>query len=170
MIESSAEELLDLVRQEKLDMAIVDNTNRDRSLHFRKLCQRNFYAALPADHPLANNEYVLPQQLSHEPQVVFHDAMESAFSQWASGVNADERVLSIVNTARSALDLVEAGVGICLLSEDCLEDRQGLRFAKIRNWHQALYMCILYDKWLEPPVWEFVERLVKMIRSLPAKE
>ena len=96
--------------------------------------------------------------------------MESAFSQWASGVNADERVLSIVNTARSALDLVEAGVGICLLSEDCLEDRQGLRFAKIRNWHQALYMCILYDKWLEPPVWEFVERLVKMIRSLPAKE
>ena len=166
MIESSAEELLDLVRQEKLDMAIVDNTNRDRSLHFRKLCQRNFYAAMPADHPLANNEYVLPQQLSHEPQVVFHDAMESAFSQWASGVNADERVLSIVNTARSALDLVEAGVGICLLSEDCLEDRPELRFVKIRNWHQALYMCILYDKWLEPPVWGFVESLVKVLRSM----
>ena len=35
LTESSAEELMDLVRQEKLDMAIVDTTNRDRSLHFR---------------------------------------------------------------------------------------------------------------------------------------
>ena len=25
-------------------------------------------------------------------------------------------------------------------------------------------MCILYDKWLEPPVWELVERLVSAIR------
>ena len=40
--ESSAEDLMDLVRQEKLDMAIVDSTNRDRSLHFRKLGQQNF--------------------------------------------------------------------------------------------------------------------------------
>ena len=25
-------------------------------------------------------------------------------------------------------------------------------------------MCILYDKWLEPPVWTFVEQLVGAIR------
>ncbi len=53
LVESSAEDLMDLVRQEKLDMAIVDTTNRDRSLHFRKLCQRDFCAAMPANHPLA---------------------------------------------------------------------------------------------------------------------
>ena len=33
------------------------------------------------------------------------------------------------------------------------------------NWHQALYMCILYDKWLEPPIWDLVEILVKEIRK-----
>ena len=38
IMESSAQDLMDMVRQEKLDMAIVDTTNRDRSLHFRKLC------------------------------------------------------------------------------------------------------------------------------------
>jgi len=27
-------------------------------------------------------------------------------------------------------------------------------------------MCILYDKWLEPPVWGFVESLVRIIRRL----
>ena len=49
--ESSAEALMDLVRQEKLDMAILDTTNRDRSLHFRKLGQSNFCVALPEEHP-----------------------------------------------------------------------------------------------------------------------
>ena len=72
LTESSAEELMDLVRQEKLDMAIVDTTNRDRSLHFRKLGQRDFCVALPADHPLADCEALLPQQIAKEPQVVFN--------------------------------------------------------------------------------------------------
>ena len=166
LIESSAEDLMDLVRQEKLDMAIVDTTNRDRSLHFRKLCQREFFAAIPADHPLADREEVLPQQLAAQPQVVFHDAMQSSFDKWASGESSDEKVLSIVNTAQAALDLVAVGVGVCLLSEDCLQQRQDVRFVPVKNWHQALYMCILYDKWLEPPVWGFVERLVKALRSI----
>ena len=166
LTESSAEELMDLVRQEKLDMAIVDTTNRDRSLHFRKLCQREFYVALPQDHPLADSEYVLPQQLSAEPQVVFHYNNETGFSQWASGIGPEERIPCSVNTAQAALDLVAAGVGICVLSEDCLQDRPGIRFVPVRNWHQALYLCILYDKWLEPPVWAFVERLIKALREL----
>ena len=53
VVESSAENLMDLVRQEKLDMAIVDAWDRDRSLHFRKLYERNFFVAVPLAHPLA---------------------------------------------------------------------------------------------------------------------
>ena len=165
LTESSAEEPMDLVRQEKLDMAIVDTTDRDRSLHFRKLCQRNFCAALPGDHPLADNASLLPQQLTHEPQVVFNDHTESSFGQWASGFAAEERIICTVNTAQAALDLVAAGVGICMIPEDCVPQREDIRCVGVQNWHQALYMCILYDKWLEPPVWGFVERLVKVIRS-----
>lgn len=163
--ESSAEDLMDLVRQEKLDMAIVDTTNRDRSLHFRKLCQRDFYVALPEAHPLAKSERVMPQQILHEPQVVFNYDMENTFGQWASGVPAEERIVCTVNTAQAAVDLVAAGVGICLLSENCVRECENVRFVPLESWHQALYMCILYDKWLEPPVWSFVEQLVAVIRS-----
>lgn len=164
--ESSAEELMDLVRQEKLDMAIVDTTNRDRSLHFRKLGQRRFYAALPAAHPLAKEETLLPQQISHEPQVVFNYDIENSFGQWASGVPSEERIVCTVNTAQAAMDLVAAGVGICLVSEDCVREYPGVTFVPVENWYQALYMCILYDKWLEPPIWGFGEDLVKSIRTL----
>ena len=168
LTESSAEELMDLVRQEKLDMAMVDTTNRDRSLHFRKLCQRNFYAALPGSDPLAKQEFVLPQQLSAKPQVALNHMTENSFGQWAEGLGGSENILCTVNTAQAALDLVEAGVGFCLVSQDCLQARKGISFVPVKNWHQALYMCILYDKWLEPPIWNFVEGLVKTIRSMSA--
>ena len=164
LTESSAEELMDLVRQEKLDMAIVDTTNRDRSLHFRKLCQRDFCVALPADHPLAGNECLFPHQLANEPQIVFNYDIEKSFSHWAVGATNDEKVLCTVNTAQLALDLVAAGVGLCVLSTECIQQREGVCFVPLQTWHQALYMCILYDKWLEPPIWKLEEELVRVIR------
>ena len=163
--EGSSEELMDLVRKEKLDMAIVDSTNRDRSLHFRKLCQRSFYVALPAEHPLSDNDFLLPQQLSQLPQVVFHNDIENIFAQWASGAASEEHMVCTVNTAQAALDLVAAGVGVCLLSDECVESRSDVRFVPVKNWYQAQYMCTLYDKWLEPLIWGFVEKLVKIIRA-----
>ena len=150
LTESSSQELMDLVRQEKLDMAIVDTTNRDRSLHFRKLGQRDFAVALPQKHPLANQEFLTPQQIGKEPQVVFNYDMENTFGQWASGAQMEEHILCTVNTAQAALDLVAAGTGICVIPAECVAKREDLRFIPLQNWHQALYMCMLYDKWLEP--------------------
>ena len=165
LTESSAENLMDMVRQEKLDMAIVDSTDRDRSLHFRKLNQREIYVAFPLNHPLANNSAIEPKDVVHEPQIVFNYNVGKSFKEWATGVPTDESVICTVDTAQSALDLVAAGVGIAFIPDRCLQERPDVRFVPIRNWHQALYMCILYDKWLEPPVWDFVELLVKSIRE-----
>ena len=164
--ESAAEELMDLVRQEKLDMAIVDSTNRDRSLHFRKLCQQSLYAALPADSPLSGHEALLPHEISTAPQIVFNNGIENSFGQWASGDASAPHIVCTVNTVQTALDLVAAGVGIALIPETCVPQREDVRCIPVSNWHQALYMCILYDKWLEPPVWAFVEKLVVTLRGL----
>ena len=163
--ESSADELMDLVRQEKLDMAIVDTTNRDRSLHFRKLGQQEFLAALPAGHPLAKEDSLDPRQLNREPQVAFNYDIENRFGLLSTSPGEGEHVLCTVNTAQAALDLVASGVGIAVLSADSVQPRAGIAYVPVKNWHQALYMCILYDKWLEPPVWEFVEKLVKALRE-----
>ncbi len=165
LTESSAEELMDLVRQEKLDMALVDTTNRDRTLHFRKLGQRDYVAALPKDHFLAREKSLTPQMLENIPQVVFHGDGQGSFGQWAQGAQGEENVRCSVNTAKTALELVANGVGVCYLPESCVERTENVVFRPVENRHQALYMCILYDKWLEPPVWEFAERLVKAMRK-----
>ena len=164
--ESSAEDLMDLVRQEKLDMAIVDSTNRDRSLHFRKLGQQSLYVALPSESPLASYDELHPAQIASEPQIAFNNSIENSFDQWASGEVAGPHIVCTVNTAQSALDLVAAGVGMTLIPEACIPAREDIACVPVANRHQALYMCILYDKWLEPPVWSFVEQLVKTIRAL----
>jgi DNA-binding transcriptional LysR family regulator len=156
---------MDLVRQEKLDMAIVDSTNRDRSLHFRKLGQSNFCVALPADHPLAGYSELTPQQISQLPQIAFRYDLDNSFEQWASGITAEENIVCSVNTAHAALDLVASGVGIATVSESCVQQRSDICFIPLKNGHRALYMCILYDKWLEPPVWNFVEKLVQVVRK-----
>ena len=165
LTESSAENLMDMVRQERLDMAIVDSTDRDRSLHFRKLYQRNLFAAVPEKHPLAQRESVNPAEIVYEPQIVFNYNVGKSFKEWTTGSPADESVICTVDTAQSALDLVRAGVGIAFIPDSCVREQPGIRFVPIRNWHQALYMCIYYDKWLEPPVWDFVELLVRAIRD-----
>ena len=163
LTEGSSVELMDMVRQEKLDMALVDTTNRDRSLHFRKLCLQNFYVALPKDHPLASRSSLMYQDLRNLPQVAFHYDVDNAFGHWASGEK--EKTVCAVNTAQTALSLVEAGFGFCFLPDNCLQKRENVAFVPLENWHQALYMCILYDKWLEPPVWAFVEKLVRVMRQ-----
>ena len=168
LTESSSENLLDLVRQEKLDMAIVDSTDRDRSLHFRKLYQRDFFVAMPAAHPLANRSFIDPQEVVSEPQVVFNYNVGKSFKEWASGTPADEAVICTVDTSRAALDLVNAGLGITFIPNECVETRPGIAYIPLRNWHQALYMCILYDKWLEPPLWDFIETIVKAFRRKKA--
>ena len=167
LTENSADELMDMVRSEKLDMAIVNSTNRDRSLHFRKLGQRRLCVALSSEHPQTESPSLSPKQILQEPQIVFDDDydMENSFVQWGTG-NPAEQVICTVNTAQAALDLVEANVGLCIMSTDCVQPRPNIRFVPLENWNQALYMCILYDKWLEPPIWEFVENVVKAIRQM----
>ena len=123
----------------------------------------------PLNHPLANNSAIEPKDVVHEPQIVFNYNVGKSFKEWATGVPTDESVICTVDTAQSALDLVAAGVGIAFIPDRCLQERPDVRFVPIRNWHQALYMCILYDKWLEPPVWDFVELLVKSIRESEAE-
>ncbi len=170
LTESSSENLMDLVRQEKLDVAIVDSSVRDRSLHFRKLYQRDFFVALPKSHPLADRTYLEPQDVILEPQVVFNYNVTKSFKEWTTGMPADECVICTVDTAQTALDLVAAGIGLAFIPEVCIQKRENIRYIPLHNWHQALYLCILYDKWLEPPVWDFVERIVKTFRTTQKQE
>ena len=163
--ESSSKNLMDLVRQEKLDMAIVDSTGRDRSLHFRKLFEREYFVAPPSTHPLAERTSIDPREVVLEPQAIFNYNVGKSFKEWTTGAPSDEAVICTVDTARVALDLVAAGLGITFIPNECVENHPGVKYVPLKNWHQALYMCTLYDKWLETPVWDFIEVIVKGFRS-----
>lgn len=163
--EGSAKDLMDLLHQEKLDMAIVDVTSRDRSLHFRKLRQRNFFVAVPDDHPLADQESVTVFDLSEYPQIGFSHSMDKSFESWASHPDTPQQFVCQVNTVVCALDMVAAGLGITTIPGECIAPAEGITYIPLKNRHQALYSCIVYDRWLSPPVWDFVERVIRASRD-----
>ena len=162
--EGSSKDLMDLLRQEKLDVAIVDVTSRDRSLHFRKLCQRSFYVAVPVGHPLSGRERVNVSDLVNYPNIGFSHSMDHNFEDWARHPDVRQRFVCQVNTVSAALDLVSAGLGVTAVPEDCIVPIKGITYIPLENRHQALYSCIVYDRWLSPPVWDFVERIIKAAR------
>ena len=163
--EGSAKDLMDLLHQEKLDMAIVDVTSRDRSLHFRKLRQRNFYVAVPTDHPLAEKSSVSDSDLADFPQIGFSHSMDKSFEDWASHPDVKQHFICQVNTVSGALSLVSAGLGVTTIPGECIVPMEGISFIPLENRHQALYSCIVYDRWLTPQIWDFVERVIKAVRA-----
>ena len=163
--EGSAKDLMDLLHQEKLDMAIVDVTSRDRSLHFRKLCQRSFYVAVPEGHPLSEKESVKVSDLADYPQIGFSHSMDRSFEDWASHPDVKQHFICQVNTVSAALSLVLAGVGVTSVPDECIHPMDGICYLPLENRHQALYSCIVYDRWLTPQVWEFAEAVIKAVRA-----
>ena len=163
--EGSAKDLMELLHQEKLDMAIVDVTSRDRILHFRKLRERNFFVAVPLEHPLADRADVSVSDLAEYPQIGFSHSMDRSFEAWASHPDTPQNFVCQVNTVACALEMVLAGLGITTIPGECITPVEGITYIPLKNRHQALYSCIVYDRWLSPPVWEFLERLVKAVRK-----
>jgi len=163
--EGSAKDLMDLLRQEKLDMAILDVSIRDRSLHFRKLQQRDFCVAVPDTHPLAQYGSLQASQLAFYPQIGFSHSMERSFEDWADHPESQNNFLCQVNTVQAALDLVSSGAGIAVIPDVCAKPVKGLVYRPLENRHQALYLCIVYDRWLDPPIWDFAEHIVKHLRQ-----
>ncbi len=163
--EGSAKDLMDLLHQEKLDMAIVDVTSRDRSLHFRKLRQRNFYVAVSQDNPLADRPSVSVPDLSRFPQIGFSHSMDKSFEDWASHPDVKQNFICQVNTVSGALSLVSAGLGVTIIPGECIIPIEGICYIPLENRHQALYSCIVYDRWLTPQIWDFVERVIKSARE-----
>ena len=169
LTENSADNLMTLVRQEKLDMAIVDATARDSTLHFRFLSKRKFYIAVSESHPLAKAKTIDPHDILHMPQIVYNYDVKNSFQEWASGSPSDENVVCQVNTAQAALDMVATGIGIAFIPENCIHEHENVTYVPLENWHQALYMCIVYDKWLEPTIWQFRERIMNAVRNSTLK-
>lgn len=163
--EGSAKDLMELLHQEKLDLAIVDVTSRDRSLHFRKLRQRNFCVAVPDGHPLSQHPVLNASELIDYPQIGFSHSMDHNFEDWASHQGIPRQFVCQVNTVSSALSLVSAGLGITVVPDECIQELDGITYIPLANRHQALYSCVVYDRWLDPPVWEFVERIIKSAQT-----
>ena len=91
--------------------------------------------------------------------------MDKSFEDWASHPDARQHFVCQVNTVSSALSLVSQGVGVTAIPDECMMPVQGVTYLPLENRYQALYSCIVYDRWLSPPVWDFVEQVIRSAKT-----
>lgn len=162
LTEGSARDLMDLLRQEKLDMAIVDTVARDRNLQFRKLWEKELWVALEQDHPLADRTILTHAELAQYPQIGFDHSLDRGLEDWEDTHATEGQTVCQINTVVGALRLVSAGVGLAVIPGDCTIPIQNVIYVPLENRHQALYLCVMHDRWLDDPVRNFAEQLRKV--------
>ena len=163
--EGSCEEMINLVRQDRLDMAVVDAQDTDRSLYFRRLRQRELYAALPLSHPLADSDAIEYEAIAKDPQIAFGYDMGRSFELWASGAERAEKVVCTVDSAPFALALVAAGMGFALVSDEYAKPQRNVICVPLKDHRQTLFLCSMRDRWIDPIIWKFGQQLTQTIRE-----
>ncbi len=164
LTEGSAPDLLELLRQEKLDVAIVDISSRDRNLFFQHLGSRDLCVAMPKDHPLSGHAALTTDQLSEYPQIGL-DHSKDHLDEWSTPPDDKSSYSCQINTVAGALDLVRAGLGIAVIPQESQLERPDIVYIPLKNRHQALYATILYNRWLDPPIWNFVKQAINTVRG-----
>ncbi|MBE6956941.1 MAG: LysR family transcriptional regulator [Ruminococcaceae bacterium] len=166
LVESSYQEIINMVRQDRLDMAVVDEQDTDRSLYFRRLCQRELYAAMPLSHPLADSDAVEYSAIAQDPQITFNYDMSHSFEQWAAGTQQAKYTVCTVNTAQAAMALVAAGMGVALVPEEYAKPQRNVICVPLEDRRQILYLCSVRDRWIDPIIWRFGQQLTLAIRQM----
>ncbi|MBQ3134960.1 MAG: LysR family transcriptional regulator [Oscillospiraceae bacterium] len=165
MVESSCQEIINMVRQDRLDMGVVDVQDADRSLYFRRLCQRELYAAMPLSHPLADSDAIDYQAIAQDPQITFNHDMSHSFEQWAEGMQQAKYTVCTVNTTQAAMALVAAGMGVTLVTEEYAKPQRNVICVPLQDRKQTLYLCSVRDRWIDPIIWRFGQQLTQCLRE-----
>lgn len=104
-------------------------------------------------------------KLAAYPQVGFSHSMDRNFEDWVSHPDTRQQFICQVNTVSCALDLVSQKMGITTVPSECALPLDGIVYIPLQNRRRALYSRIVYDRWLSPPVWDFVEQVIRSARE-----
>jgi LysR family hydrogen peroxide-inducible transcriptional activator len=120
LVEEKTEQLLQLLRDGKLDAAVLALPVPDDRLHVEPLFEEPFVLATPASHPLAASTERVPVSVLRDEQVLLledgHCLRDQALSV-CQLANASERSGFRATSLETLRQMVAAGVGVTLLPE-----------------------------------------------------
>ena len=123
--EATALKLVELLLQEKLDIAIIrPSSSDDPSLYIREIIEEELFAVLSIDHPLAagaENEAITLQELADSPFIMIarEDAisLHDAVLENCRAAGFEPKLGPAAPQIASILSLVAANLGVSLLPD-----------------------------------------------------
>jgi DNA-binding transcriptional LysR family regulator len=128
------------LKEGAVDVAFVRPPFLDEGISMVTVLPEERYAVLPADHPLAEREYVRPEDVVHEPWIWVEGGDPRARDFWSMKEfrgDAPLRAGTPVNSLEEAFGAVAAGVAITCQAESAVRTIgtgfPGLRFVHLRG-------------------------------------
>lgn len=102
----------------RLDVALVREASRHPALRIEQLVSEPLMVVLPADHPLADQEQIRPEQLAHEPFVLWPRQLGPEFfdiiTSYCREHGFSPRIIAEGADIETQLGLVASGMGVSL--------------------------------------------------------
>ena len=101
----------------KIDVAVVMALPRDRRIEVTPLFDDELVAVMAPTHPLASRAYLEARDFAHEHLLNYSPPEESyLYQQLLTPAGVAPRQLSLIQLTEAMVELVKAGIGICVLA------------------------------------------------------
>ncbi|MFW0786258.1 LysR family transcriptional regulator [Gordonia sp. CPCC 206044] len=141
-----AGDVIDKVRNAEADLGVItleQGAERIAGLRVQTLLTADMGVAMPADHPLMGRSELRVADLAGERVVNFRDGymMHGVAARLLDPTEV--RVVSHVESTPDAVRLVAAGMGVCLLPEFSVAERDGVRWRRLGDVDEPIELALV---------------------------
>jgi LysR family hydrogen peroxide-inducible transcriptional activator len=170
VIEETTADLLNLLEEESMDMAIVTLPISAGQFEVEKLLTEELVLALPSSHPLARKKRIRGSELQNEPFILFKDGhcLAEQTQIFLNEHAVRPRIALRTHQIETVRELVSAGLGIALVPAMVrLHEEGGVAYRSLESPHPTRTIAVIWRKRREhtPAAAAFLSQLRKTAKE-----
>ena len=165
---------LELLLKGIIDLAIVYRQSNDKNIIFSELFTDDVIALIPIHHPLANKQYLTPEDFIEETYITHSKVLQESifFEQFLRPKQITPKKVMFIQLTEAVLEMVNEGLGITVMANWLINpyiDSSKIKKVKIGKYglKRKWYLATLKNEFQSIPLQRFAALLQENI-TLPS--
>ena len=165
---------LELLLKGIIDLAIVYRQSNDKNIIFSELFTDDVIALIPIHHPLANKQYLTPEDFIEETYITHSKVLQESifFEQFLRPKQITPKKVMFIQLTEAVLEMVNEGLGITVMANWLINpyiDSNKIKKVKIGKYglKRKWYLATLKNEFQSIPLQRFAALLQENI-TLPS--